>query len=152
MKLSAIRPVFFAAALALAAVTCNASGEGNWLTDFKAAQAEANTSHKNILMDFTGSDWCPVCIQMTKTVLDTKEFEKYADENLVLMKVDFPAKAQLPQKEQDQNSDLQKKYASEGFLPTYVLVDKDGNVLGRQIGLVEGGPSAFITKLESMKK
>jgi thioredoxin-related protein len=67
------------------------------------------------------------------------------------MLVDFPQTKQLSQKVQDQNNDLQQKFAAEGF-PTFILVDKDGNVLGQQVGYLEGGPTAFIAKLESMKK
>jgi thioredoxin-related protein len=67
------------------------------------------------------------------------------------MLVDFPQGKQLPQKVQDQNAALQKKYEPEGF-PTFILVDKDGKVLGVQSGYLEGGPSAFIAKIDSMKK
>jgi thioredoxin-related protein len=125
--------------------------EGHWLTDFNKAMATAKASNKNILMDFTGSDWCPWCIRMDKEVLDTREFKDYADKNLVLMLVDFPQSKQLPQKVQDQNSNLQGKYAVEGF-PTFILVDKEGKVLGQQGGYLEGGPAAFIAKIDSMKK
>jgi thioredoxin-related protein len=102
-------------------------------------------------MDFTGSDWCPWCIRMDKEVLNTSQFKAYADKNLVLLLVDFPQSKQLPQKVQDQNNDLQKKFDAEGF-PTFILIDKDGNVLGKQVGYLEGGPSAFIAKIDSMKK
>jgi hypothetical protein len=32
------------------------------------------------------------------------------------------------------------------------LLDKDGKELGRHVGYLEGGPAAFIAKLESLKK
>jgi len=127
------------------------AGAEGWVSDFGKAVEMAKTSNKNILMDFTGSDWCPWCIRMDKEVLDTKEFKDYAAKKLVLMLVDFPQSKQLPQKTQDQNNDLQKKYGAEGF-PTFILVDKNGNVLGQQVGYLEGGPSAFIAKIEGMKK
>lgn len=31
-----------------------------WLTDFKTAQAKAQAENKPMLVDFTGSDWCPL--------------------------------------------------------------------------------------------
>jgi thioredoxin-related protein len=128
-----------------------AAQDAPWLSDYKAAVAQAKADHKNILMDFTGSDWCPWCIKMDKEVLDTKEFKTYAGKNLILMLVDFPQSKQLPQKVQDQNADLQKKFSADGF-PTFVLTDPDGKVLGQQVGYLEGGPSAFITMLDGFKK
>jgi len=125
--------------------------QANWLSDYNKAVDQAKADNKDILLDFTGSDWCPWCIRMDKEVLDTKEFKDYADKNLVLMLVDFPQTKQLSQKVQDQNADLQKKFDAEGF-PTFILVDKEGKILGQQVGYLEGGPSAFIAKLDGMKK
>jgi protein disulfide-isomerase len=88
-----------------------AAQQAHWYSDYKEAAAKAKADGKNILMDFTGSDWCPWCIRMDKEVLTTPDFAAYADKNLVLMLVDFPQSKQLPQNVQDQNSSLQKKYA-----------------------------------------
>jgi protein disulfide-isomerase len=155
MKISLPRSFVLAVTLAGAVLLLGAIGaraqEGHWLDDYQKAVDTAKTGNKNLLLDFTGSDWCPWCIKMDKEVLDTKQFQDYADKNLVLMVVDFPQTKQLPQKVQDQNSDLQKKYAVEGF-PTFVLVDKDGKVLGQQVGYLDGGPTAFIALLSGMKK
>ena len=56
-----------------------------WLTDFPKAQAQAKAEHKNILLDFTGSDWCPPCNVLRKEVYNTQEFADYARTNLVLV-------------------------------------------------------------------
>jgi thioredoxin-related protein len=151
MKISIPRTSLWIIAVLLFGLVRAGAQEAHWLTDYNAAVAQAKTSNKNVLLDFTGSDWCPWCIRMDKEVLTTREFGTYADKNLVLMLVDFPQTKQLPQNLQDQNNDLQKKYAIEGF-PTFVLVGKDGSVLGQQVGYLDGGPSAFIAKIESMKK
>jgi thioredoxin-related protein len=151
MKISLPHPiVWIIAVLSLGVVRAGAQ-EAHWLSDYSQAVGQAKAENKNILMDFTGSDWCPWCIRMDKEVLNTSQFKAYADKNLVLLLVDFPQTKQLPQKVQDQNSDLQKKYGADGF-PTFILIDKNGNVLGKQEGYLEGGPSAFIAKVDSMKK
>jgi protein disulfide-isomerase len=150
MKTSVPRPSLWIVAILLLGCL-HAGAQAPWLSDYNAALAQAKASNKPVLLDFTGSDWCPWCIKMDKEVLDTPQFKDYADKKLVLMLVDFPQSKQLPQKVQDQNNDLQKKYAVEGF-PTYILVGKDGSVLGQQEGYLEGGPAAFIAKLDSMKK
>ena len=151
MKIFVPRPVVWTVVALLLGNAGARAQESHWLDNYNKAVEMAKTDNKNILLDFTGSDWCPWCIRMDKEVLDTPEFEAYADKNLVLMLVDFPQGKQLSQQVQDQNSDLQKKFGADGF-PTFILIDKDGKVLGQQVGYVEGGPSAFIAKLDSMKK
>jgi protein disulfide-isomerase len=50
-----------------------------------------------------------------------------------------------------QNEALQKKYNVEGY-PTFVLVDGSGKELGRHVGYLKGGPSAFVQKIEGWTK
>jgi len=151
MKILLPRSLLGTLALLLFGILPAGAQQANWLSDYNKAVDQAKADNKDILLDFTGSDWCPWCIRMDKEVLDTKEFKDYADKNLVLMLVDFPQTKQLSQKVQDQNADLQKKFDAEGF-PTFILVDKEGKILGQQVGYLEGGPSAFIAKLDGMKK
>lgn len=151
MKTRILRiPSLFVAILLLGCLGATAGGT-QWLTDYDAALQQAKSSKKNVLLDFTGSDWCPGCIQMDKEVLNTSQFKDYADKHLVLMRADFPISKPLPQKLQDQNDKLQEQYGIQGY-PTFLLVNKNGDVLGMQMGYLTGGPSAFIAKLESMKK
>ena len=47
-------------ALALCTVSLSsARAEAQWLTDYEKAQAEAKAENKLLLLNFTGSDWCP---------------------------------------------------------------------------------------------
>jgi thioredoxin-related protein len=124
--------------------------QGVWLTDFGRAQAEAGATNKPILLNFTGSDWCDGCIRMDKEALNTPQFIDYASKNLILVLVDFPLSTKLPPLVQSQNFDLQKRYAVDGF-PTFILLNKNGDVLGKEEGYIPGGPSAFIAKLESYR-
>lgn len=121
-----------------------------WQTDYKQALAQAAQEHKQVLLDFTGSDWCPYCIQMDKEVLGKPDFKKYAEQNLILVKLDFPQKKQLPAQETAQNRALQKQYTIDGF-PTYVLLNSSGKEINRQEGSLDGGPSAFIEWAQAKK-
>lgn len=114
-----------------------------WLTNYQQALAQAAKEKKNVLIDFTGSDWCPPCIQMEKEVLSQREFMAFAKNNLVLLKLDFPRRKKLSPEEKEQNHKLGQQFAIEGF-PTYVLVDPTGKELKRQSGYLEGGPKKFI--------
>lgn len=121
-----------------------------WKTDFEAAKAEAKRSGKVVVMNFTGSDWCGYCIKMKKETLDMKAFADYADKNAVLVEVDFPSRKRLPAAQQKANDALKKKYDVEGY-PTFVVTDADGKELGRQVGYLQGGPLAFIDKIQKLK-
>jgi protein disulfide-isomerase len=112
---------------------------------------QAKTENKPILLDFTGSDWCGWCMKMKKESLDTPIFKHYAEKNLVLVEVDFPHSKPQPENVKKQNKELSQKYGANGF-PTFVLVDKYAKELGRQAGYLEGGPTAFIAKLNTFYK
>jgi len=119
-----------------------------WLTNYQQALAQAAKENKSVLLDFTGSDWCPPCMQMEKEVLSQHEFIAFAKNKLVLVKLDFPRRKKLPPEEKEQNQKLGEQFAIQVF-PTYVLVDPTGKELKRQIGYVEGGPKKFIEWVKS---
>ena len=127
------------------------SQEAHWLTDYAKAVEQAKTENKPILLDFTGSDWCGWCMKMKKESLDTPLFNHYAKKNLVLVEVDFPRSKPLAANVKKQNDELKRQYSANGF-PTFVLVDKDAKELGRQAGYLQGGPTAFIAKLNTFYK
>lgn len=127
------------------------AAESTWLTDLPKAEAQAKAENKIVLMDFTGSDWCGWCIKFKKEVLDTKEFQDYAAKNAILVELDYPSKKEQSAELKQANAALKKQYKIEGF-PTFIVLDKDGKEIGRQVGYSEGGPKAFIAKLEGFKK
>lgn len=104
-----------------------------------------------MLLDFTGSDWCEWCIRMDKEVLRTKAFQDYASANLILLEVDFPNSGSQTPTLRTQNENLSSRYGVDGF-PTFIVLDKDGKEIGRRSGYLEGGPQAFITMIEKLKK
>jgi len=122
-----------------------------WQTDLPKALAAAKMENKMVLLDFTGSDWCSWCIKFDKEALSTEKFADYAKTHLELVTLDFPNTTPQSPELKAANAALQKKYAVEGF-PTFVLVNADGNELGRQVGYASGGPEAFIAKLEGFSK
>ena len=130
--------------------TANAA-EATWLTSLPKAEAQAKAQNKTILMDFTGSDWCIWCKRFKRDVLDKPAFQKYAAKNLVLVEVDFPAHKPQSKALKKANDALKNKFNIQGF-PTLIALNKNGKEIGRQVGYAEGGPKAFIAKLEGFKK
>jgi len=137
--------------LAACAVLRVAASEGEWLTDLPKALDKAKAEKKLVLLDFTGSDWCGWCIRFNKEVLATAEFKGYAAKNLVLVEVDFPREKKLASELKKANDALKGKYKVDGY-PTFVVLNSEGREVLRQVGYSEGGPKAFIAKLETSRK
>jgi len=121
-----------------------------WMTDYSKALEKAKAEKKMVLMDFTGSDWCGWCIKLDKEIFNQKQFQGYADKNLILLKLDFPQRKAQSESEKKQNKALSDQYKIEGF-PTVIVLDSEGKQIG-QLGYREGGPSAFIAELDELKK
>ena len=45
-----------------------------WADNFEQAKAKAASEGKDLLVDFTGSDWCGWCIRLNKEVFDKDIF------------------------------------------------------------------------------
>ncbi len=123
----------------------------SWIEDYQLALDRASNENKTILINFTGSDWCKWCIKLDEEVFSHKEFVDYAEDNLVMLKIDFPTTfKQLPQEEQTKRQQLQQKYGVRGY-PTILLADAEGEVIG-QTGYQPGGPQKYIDHLKEMLK
>ena len=123
----------------------------SWGTDLPAALNQARSEKKMVLLDFTGSDWCPWCIKFDHEVLDTDSFATYAQNKLELVLVDFPRTKPQSDSLKQANQDLARRFGVDGY-PTYVLLDYKGKELGRQVGYAEGGPDAFVAELDGFSR
>jgi thioredoxin-related protein len=123
-----------------------------WLGDFNEATAEANKSHKLILINFSGSDWCGPCIRLRKEILESATFENYASEHLVLVRADFPRqkKNQLSKEQTTLNEALADKYNAEGKFPYTLLVDEHGKVLKDWDGFPDESPEKFVSEINTI--
>jgi protein disulfide-isomerase len=140
-----MRSLIFALTAALTIATANAE----WMTDAAKAQEQARAEKKLVVMNFTGSDWCPWCFRLRDEVFNTPAFQEYAKNNLVLVEVDFPRRKAISDAQKKANQALAGKYGIEGY-PTVVVLDSEGKQVG-ELGYQEGGPKPFIEKLEQLK-
>lgn len=122
-----------------------------WRNDFPGALKQAQSENKLLLLDFTGSDWCPWCIKFDHDVLSTDTFAAYAGKKLELVKVDFPRHTPVSEELMRANTALASRFNVDGY-PTYVLLNSDGKELGRQVGYLQGGPEAFIGELDGFSR
>ena len=61
-----------------------------WITDMDAAKKQAAEQKKDLMIEFTGSDWCPPCMQLRANVFSKPDFQKEAQKNFVLVELDYP--------------------------------------------------------------
>ena len=122
----------------------------SWLGDFNAAKTEAAQTHKLILINFSGSDWCGPCIRLRKEILESATFDAYAADHLVLVRADFPRqkKNQLSKEQVKLNEALADKYNSEGKFPYTLLVDENGKVLFDWDGFPDESPEQFVSQID----
>lgn len=101
-----------------------------WETDYAKALAAAKAQNKQVLLDFTGSDWCGPCIEFKKQVFSKADFSAYADKNLILVEIDYPQRKKQSPELKKQNEKLSKQYGidDKGF-PTIVLLDANGKMI-----------------------
>lgn len=90
---------------------------------FSEAQAEAKNEGKYIFMDCYAV-WCGPCKSMEKRVFSKGEVGEYFNENFINVKMDM---------ERGEGPRLSNKYRITGY-PTLLILDSEGNVVGRQLG------------------
>jgi thioredoxin-related protein len=125
----------------------------NWTTSLEAAKTEAASSNKNILLVFSGSDWCAPCIKLDRTIFQTEVFKAEAAQKWVLVKADFPKKKGnlLSVELTDSNKKLAEKYNKEGNFPLVVLLDNTGKIIGI-LGYKNVTPEAYIQLINNLIK
>lgn len=124
-----------------------------WQTDFDKAKDEAVQTHKFIILNFSGSDWCGPCIRMKKEIFDTDAFEEFAGKNLVLVRADFPRlkKNQLSSEQTKRNEALAAKYNPEGKFPFTILLNEKGSPIKIWEGFPNESPEKFLTEINSFQ-
>lgn len=120
----------------------------NWNEDFEKASSEAKTSGKYLLLNFSGSDWCPWCVKLDSEILSHDAFKTFANENLVCVSVDFPRKKYQSQERKAENKKLMEKFRVRGF-PTIIILSPDGKLIGTT-GYRRGGPERYVAHLKEI--
>ena len=80
-----------------------------WGHDVAAAISKSKKNGTLVLMDFTGSDWCPPCMALHDFVLTQPEFLDFAEKNLELVELDFPQNKSIDEKLAETNKKLAEK-------------------------------------------
>ncbi|MBS1771380.1 MAG: thioredoxin family protein [Bacteroidetes bacterium] len=126
-----MRKLFFIVPLLLSVMACNARGEGGENTTgikfkeigWEATLKEAKKSNKLIFVDVYTS-WCGPCKLLRKNTFPDKALGDYFNANFV--NVAFDA-------EVGDGIKVAEKFSVPGY-PCLLILDKDGNEIGRTMG------------------
>lgn len=124
----------------------------DWKYNFEEAKKIASEENKNIIMIFSGSDWCAPCMRLEKNIWQSEEFIKESSEKWVLLKLNFPRKKanQLSPEQTNHNRALAEKYNHEGSFPLVVVMSPSGKVLGK-FGFKNISPTQYIAMLNEVQ-
>ena len=124
-----------------------------WQTNFEEAKKIATEQDKNVVIVFSGSDWCAPCIKLDKNIWQSEAFKKEAAAEWIVVRADFPRKKanELSKEQTDHNRKLAEKFNLEGSIPLVVILDKNGKVLGK-MGFKNVSPEEYIKMIHAFEK
>ena len=123
-----------------------APADDGWITDYEGAFILAKIEGKHVLINFTGSDWCGWCKRLDREVFSQAEFKEYAEENLVLLKLDFPRRTPQPREVKIANQAYARRFSVRGY-PTILIAASNQKVVLRT-GYKAGGPANYVKHIE----
>lgn len=124
---------------------------GGWLDSWKVAQALSVQQQKDLLISFVCTDGSEYSKKMEDEIYSQPEFKKYARDNLILLRIDFPASPELQAKQskelKEQNNMLADMFGVRGY-PTVVVRNPKGQKIldGKYM---KGGAPVFVNELKT---
>ena len=100
-----------------------------WHDSYESAIEESQKTGKPILADFTGSDWCHWCVKLKTDVFETETFQNWAQDNVVLLELDFPKRGMQAPRIKQQNQELANRFQIKSY-PTVLFLDSHGGKIG----------------------
>ncbi len=117
----------------------NSVDDSKWLTNYDSAISKAKKQKKNVLVYFTGSDWCPPCKMLKTDLFDTNEFQQLSN-NYILLYIDVPRNRDLiSEKQMVHNKELLTKLNKKKVFPMFKIIDAKGNELDKLSGYSMNG-------------
>lgn len=122
-----------------------------FLVDVEQAFIQAEEENKDLLIDFSGSDWCGWCMRLSEEIFSQEKFQAVAKEHFVLVEMDFPKDVSgMSEETLKQNTIWQEKLSVEGF-PAVFLLDTTGKPYA-QTGYQAGGPERYLEHLSELRQ
>ena len=113
----------------------------NWLTTYSEAVAQSQSTSKPIVILFTGTTWCPACMNLEREVIKKPEFAQLVGNKFIFLKAEMPGFSS----EASPFKPLVERYGINAY-PSIVVVNANGQLLYR-VNYRQGGPRAYADEL-----
>ncbi len=128
------------------------SNDTKWEYNLEKALKLAKKNDKNILIYFTGSDWCPPCKMLKKDFFETTQFTEVS-KNYVTLYVDMPRNQDLLSAEQmKHNKAVVATYNKKGVFPLLKIINNKGKALDEYSGYAMNGDVRYHVQLLEKNK
>ena len=108
--------------------------KSTWLTNYDDALSKAEKEDKNVLVYFTGSDWCAPCKKLKKDLFETTTFQDISGD-YVMLYIDIPMNRDLISAEQlKHNKEVATKYNRKKAVPLLAILNAKGKKLDAYSG------------------
>ena len=123
-----------------------------WAESYRSAKNQAIKENKNILIFFSGSDWCEAGRILSRDLFRTRDFQELAARKYVLYNADFPKYTRLGQELEDRNKHLASRYGIHRFPAVVVVEPRFGSMLVKHVGMTRATPKLLLDKLSQIEK
>ena len=116
-------------------ITAKPPQEITWLTDLDDSLGQASIQNKYVLIDFY-AEWCPPCAKMDSYVYTNSNVIDFLSKHFICVKINI-----------DKQPQLARKFEIK-FIPTTVILNYEGEELGRIIGYRD--PDTYIAEIKNI--
>ena len=134
----------------LIVMSCFIAADGAWIHSLEDAKTKAKAENKDILLYFTGSDWCSWCVVLHREVFDTEVWQKEAEKKFVWVKLDFPRFTPIAPEQKEYNEKIAEEFSVQGF-PSVFFLDAEGLPYA-STGYQAGGAEKYLEHVEELEK
>ena len=120
-------------------------GGGEMPKSTQGLVARAKTKHRKLVILMTGADWCGACKAMENGMLNTPEWQGFAEKEVVFEKFDYPNGGEATTRAHEE---LKHLPGFQGY-PTMLVVNGNGKILDMRVGF-SGGPGEYISWIKSL--
>jgi thioredoxin-related protein len=114
---------------------------------FADSVEKSKEEDKKILLIFSGSDWCTLCIQLNEEVFESLKIVDSIEKKYIIHKADFPRRKKLSKTKLKDNESLAEKYNPTGIFPKIIVIDPVDNSI-TTINYYPGKEKEFLDNLK----
>jgi hypothetical protein len=100
-----------------------------WESNFDVAKQRSTKESKIVLIHFVHKSRDAKNVKLEKEIFESSEFAGYANNHLVLIKIDLGIEQTSSDKQFSHNSIIRERYNNAALAPFTVITDADGKVL-----------------------